>query len=427
VAANVDGGLGAVAESVASAGNDVAAIGGGVAEDGGLGALTYSVGDVVEDGALGVVAEVGAPLTTTVESVAAPVSDAVAAAGTPLTTTVESFVTPFSETVAAAGAPFVVDVPVPPPTASGGATAGGGEDTSGPAGGDAAADGPAVPANHALVDGAAATATPAAAAHGSAALTDPGGSVLASPVGLPGVADPSAPFDAAPPPFGLVGAADGSAAATADPVPAVPDLGLPAAPVGPSVPDAATMEPLSPVDSALAAIAEVAPDARVLVSAALLAFAGAALIGPRVGGSGADLSMAFTNVRLLPCVIKANLERYVSMLAEAVAAQGPAAAAGGSQVSALAESARSAGRAKAHEAATLPDRVLGVFDSAVGSLRDGFQQTIRDAPEEIEDGLSDSRLMVQIGALLGFVYLGFLTVWFWATRRRPSAPDLRPR
>jgi hypothetical protein len=30
----------------------------------------------------------------------------------------------------------------------------------------------------------------------------------------------------------------------------------------------------------------------------------------------------------------------------------------------------------------------------------------------------DSRLVMQIGMLLGVVYLAFLTVWFWATRLR---------
>jgi hypothetical protein len=29
--------------------------------------------------------------------------------------------------------------------------------------------------------------------------------------------------------------------------------------------------------------------------------------------------------------------------------------------------------------------------------------------------------MMQIGMLLGMVYLGFLTIWFWATRLRPHA------
>jgi hypothetical protein len=29
--------------------------------------------------------------------------------------------------------------------------------------------------------------------------------------------------------------------------------------------------------------------------------------------------------------------------------------------------------------------------------------------------------MVQVGAALGFVYLAFLTVWFWATRVRANS------
>ena len=31
--------------------------------------------------------------------------------------------------------------------------------------------------------------------------------------------------------------------------------------------------------------------------------------------------------------------------------------------------------------------------------------------------------MVQIGMLLGFAYLGFLAVWFWATRGRAALKD----
>ena len=54
------------------------------------------------------------------------------------------------------------------------------------------------------------------------------------------------------------------------------------------------------------------------------------------------------------------------------------------------------------------------------SARDGFDEVVRDAADEATDGLSDSRLMTQIGMLFGFVYLGFLTVWFWATRVRRS-------
>ncbi len=59
-----------------------------------------------------------------------------------------------------------------------------------------------------------------------------------------------------------------------------------------------------------------------------------------------------------------------------------------------------------------------VIGGMIDSFRDGFEEAIRGVPQEIEDGLSDSRLMTQIGMLLGFVYLGFLTVWFWATRGR---------
>ena len=51
-------------------------------------------------------------------------------------------------------------------------------------------------------------------------------------------------------------------------------------------------------------------------------------------------------------------------------------------------------------------------------IRNGFTDVVGDVRDEAEDGLSDSRLMTQIGMLLGFVYLAFLTVWFWATRGR---------
>jgi hypothetical protein len=49
------------------------------------------------------------------------------------------------------------------------------------------------------------------------------------------------------------------------------------------------------------------------------------------------------------------------------------------------------------------------------SFRDGFERSIRRDPDG-GDGISDSRLFVQIGMALGFVYLAFLTFWFWATR-----------
>jgi hypothetical protein len=52
-------------------------------------------------------------------------------------------------------------------------------------------------------------------------------------------------------------------------------------------------------------------------------------------------------------------------------------------------------------------------------VRDGF---LRGAGrlDEPDDQASDTRLLMQIGMVLGTVYLGFLTVWFWATRLRWS-------
>jgi hypothetical protein len=87
--------------------------------------------------------------------------------------------------------------------------------------------------------------------------------------------------------------------------------------------------------------------------------------------------------------------------------------------------------------------VYGGAADAVKAFRAGFQQgkaetpahrpTIRVeypsegdrkfavAPEAAADtGWTDSRIMMQLGMLLGIVYAAFLTVWFWATRIRPQ-------
>jgi len=45
-------------------------------------------------------------------------------------------------------------------------------------------------------------------------------------------------------------------------------------------------------------------------------------------------------------------------------------------------------------------------------------------PDEDGDGLRDSRLLAQLGIVLGMVYLAFLTVWFWATRLRWNPRDV---
>ena len=147
-----------------------------------------------------------------------------------------------------------------------------------------------------------------------------------------------------------------------------------------------------------------------IVSAAVITFAGAALLGPRAGGSGADARMAFTNVRLLPCLVHESTGRQLTALTHALApAAAPAAAA-------LDSGAGTAGT---------PDRLavkgaqeLGGLRSIVGELSEGVSRATREAAGEAAEGLSDNRLVVQFGMLLGVVYLAFLSAWFWATRAR---------
>jgi hypothetical protein len=231
--------------------------------------------------------------------------------------------------------------------------------------------------------------------------TDPPSAVAGPPI-APGIDQPDGPFAGAP------------------------DIVLGPLAQGPSaMPDPSMADPLSSTDSALAAIAAVAPDVRILVSASVLALAGAAMIGPRAGGSGADVSMAFTNVRLLPCVVKASLERHIDVLKSVLAANGGSAAAAPSQATDLASSAAGTRSASPHEDSGLSHRARTAFGNAFESFHDGFEQAIGEGQGDVGEGLRDSRLMMQVGMLLGFVYLGFLTVWFWATRgreaRRPGA------
>jgi hypothetical protein len=59
--------------------------------------------------------------------------------------------------------------------------------------------------------------------------------------------------------------------------------------------------------------------------------------------------------------------------------------------------------------------VKGVAEDIANDIRDGF---LRGVSGSEDDGASDTRLLMQIGMLLGSAYLAFLTVWFWATRLR---------
>jgi hypothetical protein len=195
--------------------------------------------------------------------------------------------------------------------------------------------------------------------------------------------------------------------------------GILAAPAGQEaarIAEAGSADPLSPADSALAAIADVAPDPRILVSAAVLTAAVAAILGPRAGGSGTDLSMAFTNVRLLPCVVKEGLARQIRMLIEAGATAGgtgPAA-----HATAAADLGSGSGVLAISAEAEHPSEPAGRIRDAFAAVRDGFAQATGEVGDDVGEGLQDSRLMMQIGMLLGCVYVAFLSIWFWATRLR---------
>jgi uncharacterized protein YoxC len=59
-----------------------------------------------------------------------------------------------------------------------------------------------------------------------------------------------------------------------------------------------------------------------------------------------------------------------------------------------------------------------IAENFTQGVRDGFRGPGRPGTGTTDDGTSDTRLLMQIGMLLGTIYLAFLTVWFWATRLR---------
>jgi len=256
----------------------------------------------------------------------------------------------------------------------------------------------------ALADGAATTAAPAAAVPDLGPLGHQGGLGvdgidLTGGLGSSALAhagDPFAgahPLSAAPgdlPPFdgASVGGADVSA--------------LPVAPPGMAS------------DSVLGVVTQVGQDTRIVAAAAVMTLAAASLIGPRAGGSGADARMAFTNVRLLPCLVKDAAARQLTAITQGLA---PAAA---PAYAALSEGAASGSHIVRDASSVKAEHAEGFVPHIVSELTEGFARATRDAPGEAADGLSDSRLVVQLGMLFGIVYLAFLSVWFWATRTRAS-------
>ena len=142
-------------------------------------------------------------------------------------------------------------------------------------------------------------------------------------------------------------------------------------------------------------MSQIAPDARLVASAAVLTFASEAILGARFVGPGRRRAHG---VHQRPA---AALPRQVGRRAAGRGAHrqpdagrvvGGAHGAGSSASDgAEAQPAPTTKRAAA---------IRGTIESFVSPLRQGFEQATRDAGE-VTDGFSDSRLMVQIGMALG--------------------------
>jgi hypothetical protein len=122
--------------------------------------------------------------------------------------------------------------------------------------------------------------------------------------------------------------------------------------------------------------------------------------------------MAFTNVRLLPCLLKDAAGRQLTAITEGLA---PVAA---PAYAALSDGAAAGSPIVRDAAAVKAEHTVGLVPRIVTELTEGFGRATREATGEAARGLSDSRLVVQVGMLLGVVYLAFLSLWFWATRAR---------
>ena len=78
--------------------------------------------------------------------------------------------------------------------------------------------------------------------------------------------------------------------------------------------------------------------------------------------------------------------------------------------------------ASVDRAASATEGVAGRVGNAATELgstvRDGFLRGAGRIQDGADDEAVDTRLLMQLGMVLGTVYLAFLTVWFWATRLR---------
>jgi hypothetical protein len=355
-----------------------------------LGSVTDTLDATVApttDGLIGFSAASGGESQDPLSAVLAPVNETVDAVVSPFVTGVEedATVTPLADTVESTPSPSDVATPAGDrgETSVAGA-AGGGDGTAG--GGGTGAEGliPVAPGSTGL--------------EGDAL---PGGFPSDAAAGQPG-------------------------AAMSDGVPASPAFGgaevvQPPFVAPPPAESAAAAPPGGGGESALDVIAAAATDPSVLAAATGVAvLVGAGLAGSRLG-CAAEARLLFTNVRLLPCMVRTGVGNHLPTLTSALPGSGPAGPAAVLQPAVAAQGAV-AGASAVNDPPPGAIEHSGARTGALGAFRDGFEDAIQGGRREIGDTLGDSRLMLQLGMTLGFVYAAFLSVWFWATRlrRRPG-------
>jgi hypothetical protein len=239
-----------------------------------------------------------------------------------------------------------------------------------------------------------AVASPAEAA-GGAAAPGPQSAVDAATAAAPVAGPRQAVRDAVlSGPDGAT-AATGHTAAAADPLlassPAPQGSGAASAAIDPAL-----AAHVAPHDSVLNAVAEISPAVRVVASAAIVS----SVVGASAaaGEKGGMRRLAFVNARLIPCLFKASVEQQLEAISSTLSRGG-------------------LGGAPANlDASSRVQRVLG-------EVSEGFRDAVDGRPDVVVDGdggdgIKDSRLMTQVGMLIGLVYVGFLSLWFWVTRRR---------
>jgi len=102
-----------------------------------------------------------------------------------------------------------------------------------------------------------------------------------------------------------------------------------------------------------------------------------------------NASLLFTNVRLLPCYATATTHSVVSSTV--------------ARVTPTQES---------------DPRVVPSIRGSLGKVAEGIDRVIDRSAREGTATPTGSNLLVRVGTVLGLIYVGFLTVWFWVTRLR---------